>query len=167
MRKDLVHECEILLIRPPLYHDSFATEDAIRIDIPLGLLYIASSLIKNNTEVCVYDSYTDLDIGDLESIYKSSKGPYLIGSSYRTILEKVNISKAKVIGISCMFNKNVKEVIELARLIKLHFPDKTIVVGGAAVTSFKEEFLTFGENNIDIFCKGEGESIIVKIMEHI
>lgn len=167
MRKYLIHKSEVLLIRPPLSHDSFTADNAIRFDIPLGILYLAASLEKNSVEVCVYDSYTDLEIEDLERIYKSSKAPYLIGSSYGAILEKVQIADSKVVGISCMFNKNVKEVIDISNLIKYHFPDKIIVVGGGAVTSLREELLTQSENSIDIFCKGEGESTIVKIVECI
>ena len=167
MRKDLIHKCEVLLIRPPLYHESFTMDNAIRLDIPLGVLYLASSLKKNNVEVCVYYSYTDLDIEDLERIYKSSKGPYLIGSSYQTILEKVEVANPKIVGISCMFNKNVKQVVEISKLIKNHFPDKIIIVGGAATTSFTEEFLIQGESSIDILCKGEGESTIVKTVGYV
>ena len=164
--KNMIHKCDVLLIRPPLFHDTFAIEDAIRIDMPLGLLYLASTLMKNNNEVCIYDSYADVDIEALKKIYKSSEGPYLIGSSYETVLEKISLASPRVIGITCMFNKNVQQVIEISKLIKHHFPDKIIAVGGASVTSFQEEFVTRCDNSIDIFCKGEGESTIVKIMEY-
>lgn len=167
MRRDSIHKCDVLLIRPPLTHDSFTADNAIRFDIPLGILYLAASLKNNNMEVCIYDSYVDLEIEDLERIYKGSNGPYRIGSSYETLLEKVQTADSEIVGISCMFNKNIKEVIDISNLIKYHFPNKIIVVGGGAVTSLQEELLTQGGNNIDIFCKGEGESTIVKIVEGI
>jgi anaerobic magnesium-protoporphyrin IX monomethyl ester cyclase len=162
--KDLISKSDVLLIRPPLHHDSFTMDDAVRIDIPLGLLYLAAVLEKNNHSVSVYDSYGDINIEDFEKIHRTSAPPYLIGSSSDTILQKIQKARPKLLGISCMFNKNLKQVVETAKLIKSHFPDIIIAVGGASITSFTEEILSQGADCIDILCKGEGEKTIIGIM---
>lgn len=83
-----------------------------------------------------------------------------ISSSSNGILQKIKESGPTIVGFSVMTGGQAW-VHTQARLIKKHFPEIHIVVGGAHATFFPEDLLT--NEAIDSVCIGEGEGAMLDL----
>lgn len=137
---------KILLITPPCINLYKKTKNAAPIYPPLGLLYIASLLEKNNIEVKLIDSFSS-------------------NLNFEKIEKEIREYKPEITGITST-TSTFREVVFLASLIKKNFPDVKIVVGGPHVTPISGEILRENEN-IDIVVKGEGEFTFLNIVKDI
>ena len=109
---------------------------------PLGIGYVAASLIKNNHDV------TLLDIAERDL----------------NLLNKLKVHKPDIVGISI-----VTPQLKLAEMainrIKNVMPDVPIVAGGIHPSYFKDEFLS--EFNVDYVVYGEGEGTMCELCESL
>lgn len=108
--------------------------DAGSLELPMGLLYMAGVLIKNNFEVKIINQQTDTN-------WLRKLLPYL---------EK----KPICIGLSCTTGKQIKYAIELSKKIK-EISDIPIIWGGYHPTFMPDQ--TLEEDFVDIVVRGEGE----------
>ena len=126
---------KIALIKPPYPY-------AINYNVPLGLVYLQSILLKNGHESEIIDGYN-------------------FGLDTKKILQKLYIFKPNIIGISA----NTPEIITanlLAREIKNVF-NIPLVLGGPHLTALPYE--TFAEFPIfDYGIYGEGEINFLKLV---
>ena len=68
--------------------------------------------------------------------------------------------------MNCLFSGNFPDVLEFAKVIKLHSPELKIAVGGIHPTTFPKEILS-NCNDIDFVAIGEGENSIVALAASI
>jgi len=125
----------ILLIRPRQNEND-------SVGIPLGLLYIASVLKKNEFDVKVIDcANNNIQDSNLKHIIKQ-ENPEIIG-----ITNQYSIFKENAINI-CRMAKKINENV-------------TTIIGGNHATVSPEDFLTEG---FDIVVRGEGEFTMLDIV---
>lgn len=99
---------------------------------PVGLAYIAAYLIDKGIEVKIFDSQVETE----------------------PVQDVIKNFKPNVIGITCV-TALVYSTIEVAKLIKIEFPNIIIIVGGIHPTIRPDDFLN--EPAIDYVAVGEGE----------
>ena len=66
---------------------------------------------------------------------------------------------------SCNYLANVPEIIDLAKATRALQPQCFIMVGGHSASFTGTEILQHGEGSIDAVLKGEGEPVIVSVLE--
>ncbi|MFW0859232.1 MAG: B12-binding domain-containing radical SAM protein [Dehalococcoidia bacterium] len=114
---------------------------------PIGLLCL-SSLLKIHgykVEIC------DLVFEDLTR------------TGFVTHLQ--SLAKAPVIVGICVYTDCVNETLEIASLSKQAFPKTKIVLGGPHATFCYDELLQ--HESVDFVVRGEGESSIIPLIEHL
>lgn len=126
---------KIKLINPP---QTRSLDD--HLDPPLGLMYLASNLEKNN----IYPKIVDL------SGQPEEKWEELIG-------------KADVFGMT-IFSASFNISRKIAKLAKKQNPKAIVVAGGPHPTSLPEQTLSYPE--FDIVVMGEGEEEMVNIVNN-
>jgi anaerobic magnesium-protoporphyrin IX monomethyl ester cyclase len=154
---------EILLINPPIIFKEGYRRPSI--SIPLGFLYVATSLTKYSDKKIIlrdYIGHESVTIDDTKNTANLSQKEYFIGLSYKEIrndLESIVIPK--VVGISCSFlSHSVDTVQELVNIIKELAPDSKIVLGGCGLIKTIHTFF----KGIDLFFFGEGEERFPKLL---
>ena len=142
---------KIALINPPDENRVF-TEVPSKVNIksgilpPMGLLYLESYLDKNSdykTKVldCPAEEY-----------------------DYKKLEEILNDFAPEVIGITG-HTHNIIDMLKTSKLYKKLNPRGTVIWGGAHVSAFPEESLSFPE--VDYAVYGEGEVTLKKLLDHI
>ena len=137
----------VLLIYPPI---NFKNKIAQTLDVdrpPLGLLYLASSLEKNNISVRV------VDVG----AQKISLEDIIL------IIEKEQCS---IVGISAM-TPNLQGVLQIAKKIRNKFGDKIVVGLGGAHINGDPEFINRFPDLFNFSLIGEGELTFPKLVKKI
>lgn len=104
---------------------------------PLGLLYLASVLIKAGHKVLVKDYFAK---------------PW--GNSKKEIIEIIKKSPPDVVGINCV-TRNRTSGFDLAKAVKKINPKIKIIMGGVHATAMHEQILL--NFPVDVIVLGEGE----------
>jgi radical SAM superfamily enzyme YgiQ (UPF0313 family) len=168
---------KILLIQPPVqdfYQTSIRTQ-------PIGLAYLAASLLKYGHEVEILDcqmgkkrsipiphelSYLqDFYPFDDRSPFKLYSGYYHFGMGWQEIKKKIVDSKADVYGISSSFTPYHGEALQIAQIIKEWDDQKIVVMGGAHVSCDPEGVMR--SRFVDYVILGEGEIRFPLLLEQI
>lgn len=127
----------VLLINP---HE---TEQSGFTNPPLGLLYIAGTLIKHGYNVRVTD-------GCLEG-----KG---------AITDAIRTFSPQIVGITCL-TPGRKRALEVARMVKDHDASTKVIMGGAHPTIMFRQMLLEYSDLIDYVVLGEGELSFLEIVQ--
>jgi radical SAM superfamily enzyme YgiQ (UPF0313 family) len=141
---------KVLLLFPPVtlkerYSKDMKDDEEIGGHLPpLGLLYLSAILKERGIDVKLIDATASaLDESD--------------------ILESIGKESPDIIGISTL-TPTFQRIKEMAKKIKLEFPDTPIVMGGPHVSIFPSE--TLEENSyIDYIVFGEGEYTLLELVE--
>jgi len=126
--KEYFKKKHVIIIYPLPGKDSYANT------LPLGPLYLAESLIKQNFFISILD-------GSVESIIKSVK----MNFSYNTV----------AFAISSMSGTQLKNSISIAKELKKIYPNLPVIFGGAHSTALPLQ--TLEADYIDYVVWGEGE----------
>ncbi|MEI6632631.1 MAG: radical SAM protein [Chlamydiota bacterium] len=137
----------VLLIHPPILIDEvmkdFKKFERMRgLYPPLGILYIAASLIEAGHAVRVVDC-------DAEDDWKQA-------------LEKACAGFRPVVAGFYAFTWNYRNAAAIATMVKRMVPGITTVIGGPNATSFPSASLELGD--FDVAVKGEGEIIARELL---
>lgn len=124
----------VLLINPP------ENAPGRKTSAPLGLMYIASVLQDKNIPVHILDAFLD---------------------GWDSVLRKVKEYRPGIVGISCPTYARV-QAIKAAEIIKKHFPEITIVLGGHHPTLMGRQILA-NYPFIDMVAIGEGEYLMLDL----
>ena len=125
---------------------------------PLGLLYIASYLLRKNIDVslydCVVEGYNNEEHGE-NNLMTYGVSPE---DAAKTILEK----KPNVVGMSVLFSTDLHNLVKLCAEIKKTDRNVLIIVGGLHPTIYPSDIWNICENEkgekiIDFIIRGEGE----------
>ena len=165
---------DIQLIQPPI-RDFYLTAKRT---IPYGLASIASGLIEAGFSVQILDALAtaksrviDLpqELTYLRSFYSGpDQSPFSLfhhfkhfGYSFDTIGQQVKKAQPFLVGISSLFSAYTKEAIKTAQIVKKHYPDCKIVIGGHHATAMPERVME--SSVVDFVLRGEGEVSMVKL----
>ncbi len=138
--------CKVMLIRSPSVMQLNSRLAASLVKImgvvpPLGLLYVAAVLEKNNIPVRVLDALVEeIDMQETQRRIEAFR-PDLVG---------IAISSA-----------TIKQDLEVARMCKKL--GAKVLLGGAHMTSYPNELLSYEE--VDFGIMGEGETPFLKLAE--
>ena len=154
---------EVLLINPPMIFKRGFRRPSI--SIPLGYLYVATSLVKYTDKKVILRDYIGhplLKIDENKNVGHISEQDYFIGLTYDEIRKDLtNISIPKVVGISCSFLSHSFETIQaVVNIIKEISPQSKIVLGGSGLIEIIHTFF----ENIDMFFFGEGEERFIELL---
>jgi len=149
----------ILLIRPPFFEIEGSRGHSM--DIPLGLLYIAAVLEKENYQVEICDGRVQGK--DIFSRKTFSNG-YLLGSSWEEMAGFVKSSSPHIVGISNQFTTQFYTTLKMAEVVKKVDPRIVTVVGGPHASITPESFFKRSQF-IDIAVMEEGEYVVPEIAE--
>ena len=142
-----------LLINP--YFSSVTKYE--RIVLPLGLMYLASSLENASFKVEIIDASIDL-------IRPTGQSIWHYGHTVDELAEDVRERKPDIVGIGCFFSMRFPAVLEIAQEIKKTNKDTVIVIGGIHPTIFAEQIL-IEHSCFDYVVIGEGELSFLQLHE--
>jgi anaerobic magnesium-protoporphyrin IX monomethyl ester cyclase len=168
---------KILLIQPPI-QDFYQTR--IRTQ-PIGLAYLAASLMRHGHEVEILDCQTRKkksipippELSYLRDFYpfkdrspfKLYSGYYHFGMGWDEIRKEIEDSKADVFGISSSFTPYHGVALEIVRIIKQWDGRKIVVMGGPHISCDPEGVLQ--SSLVDYVVLGEGEIRFPFLLERI
>ncbi len=141
-----------LLINP--YFSSVTKYE--RIALPLGLMYLASSLEKASFKVEMIDA----SLGRIRPIGQQ----WHYGYTLDELMEEIKQRAPDIVGIGCFFSMRFPAVLEIAREIKKLNKNAEIIIGGIHPTIFAEQILNEHEC-FDYVVIGESEHSIVQLHE--
>jgi magnesium-protoporphyrin IX monomethyl ester (oxidative) cyclase len=136
---------DILLIFPPNNMEAVLGKGKTFVTAlePLGILYIAANLEKYGYSVDFLDAFAQ-------------------GIGIKEIIEHIEKTKPKVIGISCLTSDGTI-TFKLCQEIKEKFPEIFLVLGNLHASIFADYFIKNAK--VDLVVHGEGEYTIVKVMD--
>ncbi len=123
------------------FFPSFASSEATA---PLGILAVATPLIRAGYEVCLIDS----------TITPNFK---------KRVLEEAR--DALCLGISLVTGPMIRETVEIARALKEWNPDFPIILGGWHPSLLPKQ--TLDAPFIDYVVRGQGEDTLLELLQHI
>lgn len=127
---------------------------------------LAGALIENGFEVKIFDACVGSEKDDLaETFYKSVElpnGMLRSGVSDNRILEE--IYDFDIVGITSIFSHQETIALSTIKLIKSHYPNKIVIVGGVNARNRIKQFM---DADVDIICTSEAEFTIVDICKNI
>jgi hopanoid C-3 methylase len=123
----------VLLVHPSalMYSEIF-----LRLE-PLGLERVATALLADGHDVRMVDL----------QVYRQSE-----------LMREVAEFQPDAVGFSLNYLANVPEVVDLAKRIKVVWPDCLVFAGGHSVSFVAEQVLGHAAGAIDVVLKGEGET---------
>jgi len=135
----------VLLINPPWGKPKGSIWSKVSSCLPsLGLGYIAATLELNGIRVEILDCQA-------------------ISYAQDEILSKIKDFQPAYIGFTAT-TVLIQNVFEIAKSIKLHWPETKIILGGVHPTIATEEVLT--KPYVDIVVRGEGENTFLDIVKN-
>ncbi len=130
----------------------------------LAYPYLGGALRDIDVETYVYDACVGNHNDKLEDFFNKStelpSGLLRTGVSDERILEVA--SKYNAVGLTSIFSQQETQVLNCARLIKKHYPEKLLFSGGVNAKSRSSIFFNAG---FDIICTSESEVTIQNIVK--
>ena len=123
------------------FFPAFSSQEATA---PLGILAVATPLLRAGYEVCLIDS----------TITPNFKKRVL-----------AELEDALCLAVSLVTGPMIKETVEIARAAKELYPDKPVVLGGWHPSLLPHQ--TLAAPYIDIVVKGQGEDAFLEIVRRI
>ena len=149
---------KVLFINPPLSYDSRVRHTNHQ--FPLGFLYMASVLEKNNFVVKI------LDCPLYYKLRKKVDDKTIKFGLFPNRIEKIVTDfKPDIVGVSCSFSMFELDSFEIINLVKKIDKNIITLVGGAHSSSNPEFVLR--NKNIDLAVIGEGELTCLEIAQAV
>jgi len=145
----------VTLIRPPAVETVRLATTSIT--PPLGLAYIAASVLQSGREVRVLDAVA-LAPAKHRPYFKG----YLIGMDNEDLVAEIP-ANSTAIGVTAIFTHEWPLIVRLIECIRNRFPCTPIIVGGEHITSMPG--FCARTCAADYFVCGEGEETIVELLE--
>lgn len=147
---------KVLLINPPV---SGIKPEYLQMCEPLGLAYLSAVLSNHKHDVTVLDFYA---LGKGKIIKDGNI--FRKGLNDEEMFEALDRVSPDIIGITCNFSMFFKDSYNVARLCKIKYKDRMIILGGSHAVTMTPADL---ERNkfIDIIVRGEGEEVLLEIVD--
>mgnify|MGYP001596057750 CR=1 FL=1 len=145
-----------ILLFNPYYSQSIEYYSFFQPAPPIGLMYLAAFLRKNNLKSEIHE----LGVFNInESIKTGTRVRF--GLSNETITKIISEKTPKIVGITNMYSIYCKDVLEIARIVKMADPTIKVVIGGNHASSYWAHLLK--NNFIDFVVLGEGEETFLEL----
>ncbi len=143
---------------------------------PLGVASLATYLVREGHEVKVFDTtfykgfyeqkrdHTREKFGFYKKIDNPVTLDYLTSDLTDDLVEQIRNSKPDIIGLSIL-SAHYHFSLEISQLIKEHYPELPIIVGGLHPTLAPDE--TISNSNVDMICLGEGEYSFTELLNRM
>ena len=145
---------KILLINPPA--------PAFIIDrnrsIPVGLLYLASNLLKFGHQIKIIDTNNDC-----LSLEEAGREPDIEQYLVSWLPKEIDGYGPDLVGVGCPFSCRFNTALRISKLIKERFPLLPVVFGGIHPTIYAREIL-LNCPSIDYVVLGEGEKSFTELI---
>ena len=148
---------KVLLIQPPF---TILKTEIKKCHPPLGIAYLAA-VLKEKHDITILDALA-------EGYYKNeflNKEFIRYGLPFRDIKRIIERLKPDVVGVSCLFSAQSKNVHKICRIVKEINRKIITVLGGAHPSAVPGE--VFRDYNVDFVIIGEGESTLPQLLECI
>ena len=123
------------------FFPAFSSQEATA---PLGILAVATPLLRAGYEVCLIDS-------TITPKFKS-----------RVLAE---LKDALCLAVSLVTGPMIKETVDIARAAKALYPDMPVILGGWHPSLLPHQ--TLAAQYIDLVVKGQGEDAMLEIVQRI
>ena len=150
----------VTLVRPPILISQGTLQGPIT--PPIGLAYLASSLIEAGHSVTIVDA---LGEAPRQVVPLFDHRMLATGLLIPQIIKRIP-TETSLIGVSAMFSGEWPYVKQLIQAIKQALPEAPIVGGGEHFTALPE-FILETCPEIDYCVLGEGEETLVEIANHL
>ncbi|WP_225849115.1 hopanoid C-3 methylase HpnR [Streptomyces sp. HPF1205] len=87
--------------------------------------------------------------------------------SHDELRREVSAFRPQAMGVSLNYLANIPEAIDLARKVKLSFPDCFVFLGGHSVSFVAEDVLDQAQGAVDAVVRGEGEPAVAPLLEAV
>ena len=129
--------------------------------IPIGLLYLASTLKKHGFGVKFIDVNNDVALGsDLPNLDKDEDFKQFFIGKYKSEIDEF---KPDLIGVGCLFSGRFVKAAIISSALKQLYPNAPIVLGGIHPTIFPGEILR-DFPCVDYIILGEGERSFLELV---
>lgn len=149
-----------ILLFNPYYSQLTDNYSFIQPAPPIGLMYLAGFLRKNNLDCKIIE----LGVFAAKNAIKTGRR-VRFGLSDEAIGEIVRKEKPKIVGLTCMYSIYYRDVIDIANTIKKIAPDVKVVLGGNHASSYWQQILKYP--SIDFVVIGEGEEIFLELVKQL
>ena len=123
------------------FFPAFSSQEATA---PLGILAVATPLIRAGYKICLIDSTITPDF-------------------HKRALDEME--DALCIAVSLVTGPMIRETVQIARAVKQRYPDKPVILGGWHPSLLPDQ--TLAAAYVDIVVKGQGEDAMLEILERI
>tara|TARA_Y100000588_G_scaffold391134_1_gene498845 strand:+ start:212 stop:1723 length:1512 start_codon:yes stop_codon:yes gene_type:complete len=149
---------KVILINPPQIVNSEGVDTKPNISIPLGALYMAAYLRKQQWkgELKLYDARLSAELAT------DNEGIVYFGDSWEQVEKTILEFQPNVIGICNMFSQQIPAALRLSKLCKEVIPSAITVLGGPHASS--QPLLMLKESTIDYVVMGEGEERFYRML---
>lgn len=146
----------VMLIYPPV---TFSPQSMKQCHLPLGLAYLAAAL-RGKAELMVLDAAAE-GYG-----HEEKAGPKLVryGLSFEEIGRRIRDFKPDLVGASCIFSSQFRNVVEIMRAAKRVDPEIFTITGGTHPTFLPESSMERCPE-LDAIALGEGEFTLMEVVE--
>lgn len=152
---------KILLIVPPVTLGKYTR--SYNVNYPMGFGYIAAVLRQASYEVIVLDALVEKIQQQIP--IQGRKNHYRYGMTSDEIKEFLIRCDPDCVGVTSMFTKQYENTVLVCNIVKEVNPDIPVIVGGAHATADAANCVK--EKSIDFVVSGEGEQVIVPLLEAI
>lgn len=148
---------QVLLINPPwTYPRKYFHRTDLSVSIPMGLLYVASSIMdRTDAEVKILDAFT---LGKPVTVLRDS---YHVGAGFGRIRDAMAGLEPDIVGITSPFSSQIDNALLVAGIARKAFPRALVVMGGPHASVRPIELLMRGA---DICVLGEAEDTFCEIV---
>jgi len=123
------------------FFPAFSSQEATA---PLGILAVATPLLRAGYSVCIIDSTITPDF------------------QKRVLAE---LQDALCLAVSLVTGPMIKETVQIARAAKALYPDKPVILGGWHPSLLPDQ--TLAAEYVDVVVKGQGEDAMLEIVQAI
>ncbi len=152
---------KILLVRP--YFEMLEHELVFLPFEPLGLQYIQSSLTEQGYQTKLYDCLVE---HPRKIKYLKDRNIFRCGSDKKDIIKIINKFKPDIVCISGMFYSQSSTFYAVAKIVKSISSEIAVIGGGAFPSSYSANTLRDCPE-IDFLVVGEGEKVILELIENL
>lgn len=150
---------KITLINPPQVFTK--SQSASSVIPPLGIMYLASYLLKHDYAVQIIDALGEAPT----NVISFKKKALLKGLSFEEIIQRIDFD-TKLIGISNLFSFSYPALEILCKKIHQIHPDKKIILGGPHPSALYSEILLRCPE-VDYVAIGEGEETLLRLVKFL
>ncbi len=156
-------EKKVLFLIPGFFYIEEYQERLYFNDLPLGTLQLSSFLRERaNIQSQILDVRVEREKDANLSGNKINLHDF--ERSLLKVLERENMQEYNYVGINCYTSFQYLQTIQIGKIIRMNFPEVTLVVGGYHPSAVPEDF-NYLNSPFDFIIQGEGELILLNLLK--